>query len=306
MVKDGIPALNRPELIDAAGAGYLDGAEPVFGVAINGEARAYPYRIMDWHEMLNDVVGGVPISLAYCTLCGAGILYDTRVTGRAAPFEFGSSGLLYRSNKLMYDQQTGSLWNQFTGRPVVGPLTGSGITLTVLPLVTSTWKDWRAAHPDTRVLARRTGYRRDYSPGAAYGEYFASPSLMFPALSGDARLAPKDEVFGLRVTGAARAWPLSAFAGGRVINDRLGAIPLVLIGDAATRTVRAYRSRGQPFEVSGNDPAIIISEGQPWRVTETVLLGPDGQKLSRLPGHLAYWFAWSGYHGRTGLYGSGQ
>ncbi|MBT8446940.1 MAG: DUF3179 domain-containing protein [Gammaproteobacteria bacterium] len=303
VVKDGIPALIKPRHISAAEADYLDEAEPVFGVAVGGEARAYPYRIMDWHEMVNDVVGGVPVSLAYCTLCGAGILYDTRVTGRATPFVFGSSGLLYRSNKLMYDQQTGTLWNQFTGRPVVGPLTTSGIELNVLPLVTTTWKAWRDAHPDTRVLALETGYRRDYTPGAPYGDYFASDALMFPALTADTRLKPKDEVFGLRVTGAARAWPVSAFAGGRVINDRIGAIPVVLIGDADSRTVRAYRSRGRGFDKAGSDPGTIVSEGQRWQVTEAVLLGPSGQKLSRLPGHLAYWFAWSGYHGRTQLYG---
>jgi hypothetical protein len=98
----------------------------VFGVAIGGQARAYPLRIVNWHEMVNDTIAGVPVSLAYCTLCGAAILFDARAPGRDTPFTFGSSGLLYRSNKLMYDRQTGSLWNQFTGRPVLGALTLSG------------------------------------------------------------------------------------------------------------------------------------------------------------------------------------
>src|SRR5712692_4251583 len=105
--------------------------------------------------MINDVVGGVPVSLAYCTLCGAGILFDGRIGGRTEPFTFGSSGLLYRSNKLMYDRQTDSLWNQFTGRPVVGPLTGSKIDLKVLPLVQTSWSDWRSRHKNTRVLILR-------------------------------------------------------------------------------------------------------------------------------------------------------
>ena len=111
VVKDGIPALVNPKHTNADEAYYLTDDELVFGVAINGDARAYPLRIMDWHEMFNDVVGGVPVALAYCTLCGSGILYDTRVAGRAEPFEFGSSGFLYRSHKLMYDQATHSLWN---------------------------------------------------------------------------------------------------------------------------------------------------------------------------------------------------
>ena len=136
VLKDGIPALINPAHIGSSEADYLLDDELVFGVQINGDARAYPLRILDWHEMFNDVVGGVPVALAYCTLCGSGILYDTRVPNRAEPFVFGSSGFLYRSNKLMYDQQTHSLWNQFTGRPVVGPLTGSRIELEMLPEIT--------------------------------------------------------------------------------------------------------------------------------------------------------------------------
>ena len=115
VTKDGIPALVNAEQIPAAEAAYLTDRELVFGVSLNGDSRAYPLRILDWHEMFNDVVGGVPVSLAYCTLCGSGILFDTRVPGRRKPFVFGSSGLLYRSNKLMYDTETESLWNQFTG-----------------------------------------------------------------------------------------------------------------------------------------------------------------------------------------------
>src|SRR5262249_22543445 len=155
----GIPALDQPKMIPAADAGYLNADDPVFGVEINGDARAYPLRIANWHEMVNDVVGGVPVSLAYCTLCGAGILFDGRVAGRAEPFNFGSSGLLYRSNKLMYDRQTDSLWNQFTGRPVMGRLTGSRIELKVLPVVLTSWSQWRAHHKDTLVLSLETGFR---------------------------------------------------------------------------------------------------------------------------------------------------
>ena len=132
---DGIPALDNPRMTTASAASYLNPDDPVFGVEINGDARAYPLRIANWHEMVNDVVGGVPVSLAYCTLCGSGILFDGRVAGRAEPFTFGSSGLLYRSNKLMYDRQTDSLWEQFAGHPVTGKLTGSKIELKLLLLV---------------------------------------------------------------------------------------------------------------------------------------------------------------------------
>ena len=244
--------------------------------------------------MFNDVVGGVPVALAYCTLCGSGILYDTRVPGRDQPFEFGSSGFLYRSNKLMYDQETHSLWNQFTGRPVVGPLTGSGIELEVLPVTITSWQDWRTRHPGTKVLSLDTGYERDYRPGRPYGEYFASADLMFPVLVPDERLAPKDYVFALRADGHQRAWSLDEFAGGRVINAKVGDLPVVLVGDAATRTVRAYASDGREF-AAGSEPTTLVADAQNWQIEENALVGPDGERLERLPGHIAYWFAWQGF-----------
>jgi hypothetical protein len=299
VIKDGIPALTNPPLILASAASYLRADDLVFGVAINRDVRAYPLRIMDWHEMFNEVIGGVAVSLAYCTLCGSGILFETSVEGRPQPFVFGSSGFLYRSNKLMYDTATHSLWNQFTGRPVVGPLTGSGIVLKTRPVVIASWADWRERHPGTKVLALETGHRRDYSSGAAYGRYFASPELMFPTNVDQSRLRQKDYVFALRSSGAEKAWPLTLFEGGAVINDRAGVLDIVLIGDAATRTVRAYRSEGLAFEKG--PAADQVKRGQEvWRVTEEALIGPGGRSLSRLPGHVAYWFAWSGYFGRDG------
>ena len=101
--------------------------------------------------MFNEVIGGVPVALAYCTLCGSGILFETQIEGRDRPFVFGSSGLLYCSNKLMFDRETDSLWNQFTGKPVVGPLVDSGIQLKVRPVVITNWARWRDSHPKTGI-----------------------------------------------------------------------------------------------------------------------------------------------------------
>lgn len=291
---DGIPALDNPTMIAAAAATYLNPDDAVFGVEINGDARAYPLRIANWHEMVNDIVGGVPVSLAYCTLCGAGILFDGRVTGRDQPFTFGSSGLLYRSNKLMYDRQTDSLWNQFTGRPVMGALTGSSVELQVLPVALTSWQHWRARHPDTRVLALDTGFVRDYRPGVAYKEYFASPRLMFPALVKDKKLGQKDLVFGVRVPGGVKAWPLADFTDGAVVNDRVGFVDVVLIGDPQGRGARAYQADGRRF-ARGSALDELTSGDARWRVTESGLIGPKGESLPRLPGHVAYWFAWAGY-----------
>jgi hypothetical protein len=290
---DAIPTIDNPKMVSAVDAEYLNPDDLVFGVEIDGDARAYPLRIVNWHEMVNDVVGGMPVSLAYCTLCNAGILFGTQVAGRDKPLTFGTSGLLFRSNKLMYDRATDSLWNQFTGRPVVGPLVGSDISLKVLPLVTTQWRLWRAKHPTSKVLSLDTGFSRDYGPDVAYHDYFNSKDLLFPAAVKDRRLQQKDIVFGIRAAGGTKAWPLSVFAGGKVIHDRVGQVDVVLIGNAEQRTVRAYEAKGHKFTITAAD-LLRASDGY-WRITEDALVHSDGKTLARLPGHLAYWFAWSGF-----------
>lgn len=296
VAKDGIPALTAPAFVPAREATWLWDGEPVFGVAIGGDVRAYPHRIMDWHEMANDTVGGVPLALAYCTLCGSGVLYETSVPGRATPLEFGSSGLLYRSNKLMYDRETQSLWNHFTARPVIGPLSDSGIVLRTRPVAVMRWRDWRQRHADTRVLSLDTGHRRDYTPGKPYGTYFSTPGLMFPTNTPDTSLAPKDVVFVVRAAEGMRAWPVKAFAEGRVLNDAVGRQSLVLVGDGRGETVRAFEGGGLAFtpriEGSGAAPVALFDQtGGRWGVTEEALVAADGRRLARVAGHNAYWFA---------------
>lgn len=297
VVKDGIPSLDNPALIAADEADWLRGDDLVFGVAVGGDARAYPLRIMGWHEMFNDVIGGVPLALAYCTLCGSGILFETKVRGRARPFVFGSSGFLYRSNKLMFDRQTHTLWNQFTGQPVVGPLADSGIELVQRPVVIAPWADWRAANPGTRVLSLETGHRRDYGSGVVYRSYFASPDLMFPARSDTRRLARKDYVFGIRRFGAAKAWPVDAFRRRPVINDAVGDLAVVVIGDTEGRTARAYERGGLSFVQKGG--ALIDGQGRRWTMGEEALTTEGAAALPRVAGHVAYWFAWDGYLGEA-------
>ncbi|MEM8632116.1 MAG: DUF3179 domain-containing protein [Pseudomonadota bacterium] len=295
--KDGIPSLDNPNLVTAEAASYLKDDDLIFGVAINGDVRAYPLRIMGWHEMFNEVIGGVPVALAYCTLCGSGILFETQLPGRPAPFVFGSSGFLYRSNKLMFDRETHSLWNQFTGKPVMGPLWNSGIELRQRPVVITRWDAWRKDNPDTRVLSLQTGHRRDYGSGVVYNDYFASDDLMFPTAVDQRLHKQKDYVFGLRVQGGAKAWPLEAFIDRRVINDEVAGLPVVLIGDAKTRTVRAYaRGDAQQFSAAAGG-ALKDANGQTWRVGEESLTGPGGLSHARMAGHIAYWFAWNGYLG---------
>ena len=321
---DGIPPLDRPRLLRAGEADYLEPADPVFGLVVNGDARAYPLRIMDWHEMANDVVGGVPISLAYCTLCGAAIAYDGRAPD-GETYTFGTSGLLYRSNKLMYDRTTHTLWNQFTGEPVLGPLVGAldsegePLRLDLFPLVVSTWHDWRTRHPETRVLDIETGYFRPYENGAAYGRYFADYDTAYPVWNRGDALPAKDFVYGLRAGGARKAFPISALAAERVVNDRVGDRAVVLVTSRAVHTqdtsggiaivyssggeVRAFERGELSFAPGDGADTLIDGDGGVWRVTEEALLGPAGERLARLSGHLSYWFSWSAFHPDTEVYG---
>ena len=294
VVVDGIPSLNNPYLIEANEAEYLDDDSLVFGVSINGDARAYPLRIMGWHEMFNETIGGVPVALAYCTLCGAGILYETQIEGREKELVFGSSGFLYRSNKLMFDRETNSLWNQFTGEPVSGPLVDSDIRLKTRPVAITTWGDWKDKNPSTKVLSLTTGFLRNYDEGVVYNSYFASDDLMFPAVVNEENLKAKEYIFGIRDVAQQKAWPLKAFAEEPVINDALGAQNLVLIGNPDSRTVRAY-DRGE-ISFEGSEDA-LTGGGKNWQVTEEAIVADDGTKLARVAGHIAYWFGWNSYYG---------
>ncbi len=294
--KDGIPALFGPPFIPAAEADYMTAKEPVFGVSINGDTRAYPFRILDWHEMANDIVGGVPVSLAYCTMCGAGILYDTRKTG-GGHFTFGSSGLLYRSNKLMYDHQTNTLWNHMTGEPSMGPLTGKDVRLKALPLTVTTWGDWLKRHPDTKVISRQTGYQRRYTPGAAYGDYFSSPDLRFPVWnkpSNEPGLADKDWMWVVIADGARKAFVLNRLMDQRLHLARIGEADAAIFADPSSGAVRAYRTDGRKLALE--DGRIVDESGTGFTMTEDALFGQDGQsRFDRLPGHRTYWFSWGSF-----------
>lgn len=302
---EGIPALDRPRAIPADKAGYLDDGEQVFGVSVKGERRAYPLRILGWHEMANDVVGGEPVTLSYCTLCGSGVLFGTRRQG-TDPFTFGTSGLLYRSNKLMIDRQTGTLWSNLTGEPVLGPVARDPEPLPVLPLTLTTWKDWRTRNPDTTVLAldrqlaERWGY--DYSPGAADRKRKGVSFPSGPAGPGSADLDPGAEIFAVRLRGRAKAYLLALVLRERVINDRVGENPLVLVGDSQSGAVRAYRSGGRTFRPGSRPDELVDETGAVWTAGEDSLRSREAAPLERIPGHQAFWFGWYSFFPESELY----
>ncbi len=306
---DGIPSLDEPEQVPAAAAAYLADGERVFGVALGGEARAYPLRVLSWHEMLNDVVGGRPVTLSYCTLCGSGILYDT-ATPRGA-YTFGTSGLLYRSNKLMYDRQSYSLWSNLTGEAVVGRAANGRRRLELLPMTLTTWGEWRRRHPRTTALAldremeRRWGF--SYQPGAADR---ARRGVSFPVWQQSDRLDRQEEVYALRVGDAAKAYPLRLLRGRQVVNDRLGGVALVLVVDAASLGVRAYRRGETTFRPGPADDRLSDAAGRVWVVAEEELrpepATPGLEPLPRLPGHVAFWFGWYGFYPQTEVWDGGD
>ncbi len=185
--KDGIPALEQPPF-DAPSQTPLKDDEMVLGVLINGEAKAYPYGILNWHEIVNDTVGGVPVSVTYCPLCETGIVFDRRMDGKETTF--GVSGKLFQSCLVMYDRLTGTLWSQPWGMGVVGPHVNE--SLKRYPAVRTTLGLWKALHPGTQVLSPNTGYDRDYFR-YPYGSYYTSDELVFPVRNTDhVSGSPKD------------------------------------------------------------------------------------------------------------------
>jgi hypothetical protein len=299
--QDGIPPLRQPDMISAALADYLADSDIVFGLEINGDVRAYPRRILGWHEMFVDDVGGVPVVGVYCTLCGTMILYQTRVAGQ--DHELGTSGFLYRSNKLMYDRATQSLWNTLWGKPVVGPLVDSDIVLPRLSVVTTNWGEWRRRHPETRVLSLATGAVRDYREGAAYRDYYATDALMFQVPGLDTRLRNKAEVLGLvfpQYPDQPLAIAADYLAQHPVYHDQVGELRFVVVTDASGAN-RVYEARDLRF-VAWDGAATLRDEGgNAWQLTEAQLRREDGQVLHRLPAHRAFWFGWYSAYSHTRL-----
>ncbi len=299
--QDGIPPLRQPAMVTADHAEYLDDENIVFGIVINGDARAYPKRILAWHEMFVDRIGGVDFVGVYCTLCGAVILYEAQHQGTL--YQLGTSGFLYRSNKLMYDRDTQSLWNTTWGEPVIGPLVGKDIRLKRSYLVTTTWGEWRRRHPETTVLSLNTGFSRNYDEGEAYREYFATDDLMFSISTSDDRLKNKSEVLALLLPERdPQPLAISAEFLNRhpVFTERQGAQSFVVLTDMSGAN-RVYDSTGVHFVAYDSNATATDSKGVHWKVGEDDLSATGGRRLARLPAHRAFWFGWHAAYPHTRL-----
>ncbi len=265
--KDGIPAILKPKFISAEQATFLKNHDRVLGFVYQGQVRAYPIKILNWHEIVNDRIGGASIVVTYCPLCGTGMVFDAEVNERK--LTFGVSGLLYQSDMLLYDHQTESLWSQIKSEAVTGSLTGTRLKL--LASTHTNWESWKARHPKTRVLSDDTGYRRNYDRDPYQG-YETSIRLMFDVKSTNRKYHPKEKVIGLELGKVFKAYPFSELDKVESpVKDVLGKTVVRIFYDRKTRT------------------AVILDEND-----------------RPLPSVTGFWFAWYAFHPETRVFSAEQ
>ena len=261
--RDGIPSLDYPELIAADDATYLNGRDRVLGISINGVARAYPIRILNYHEIVNDVVGGTSVVVTYCPLCGSGTAFEAAINGRN--HEFGVSGLLYNSDVLMYDRETISLWSQLMVQAVSGPMKGT--RLQQLPLSHTSWQEWVERYPETLVLSSKTGYSRNYRVDP-YPNYGRNGRLYFPVAHTSKKYRRKEIVMGLEIDNRFKAYVFKELGkGASRFDDEFAGSEFIIEFDAENQTARIVKSDG-----------------------------------SEIPTTTAFWFAWYAFHPETEIY----
>ncbi len=307
---DGIPPVDDPTFLRAEDVDFVEDGEAVLALEIDGDARAYPVQIMTWHEIVNDTVGGAPVTVSFCPLCNSAIAYDRRLDGRV--LDFGTSGMLYNSALVMYDRQTETLWSHFTAEAIVGALTGS--TLETIPVATVSWADFRDAHPEGLVLSRETGHLRDYgrNPYPGYDEPGEAPFLFDGEVDG--RLAVKERVIGIRDGDRGVAVRTTELAEGGVVEVELGARDLVVwlqpgtasaLDDATVSGGRDVGATGV-FEpvvdgrrltfVRTTDGFVDDQTRSRWDILGRAVDGPlRGASLEGYPHVDTFWFAWAAF-----------
>jgi hypothetical protein len=322
---DGIPPIDRPAFEPARQVDWLAPPEPVAVVRLNGQAKAYPLQILVWHEIVNDTVGGIPVSVTYCPLCNTAISYR-RPTIQGEVTTFGTSGKLYNANLVMYDRATRSLWPQALGQAVTGPLTGARLERVATELVA--WADFRAGFPDGQVLSRQTGVQRPYgrNPYPLYDRKGSSPFLFDG--TPDPRLDAVDRILGLTVGARHLAVPyqrlaVRAQAGTTAVNLELAGTPLLVVWRAgatsaldqesitASRAVgaaTAFRRRlgpdGRTLAFSVRDGRVVDTHtGSVWDQFGRATSGPlAGQQLHPATATDSFWFDWAAFHPDTDIW----
>ena len=317
--RDGIPSIDDPQFISPAEAAeWLAGNEPVIVVEFNGDARAYPLQILTWHEIVNDTVGGVPLIVTFCPLCNSAIVFERTLDGE--PVEFGTSGLLRKSDLVMYDRKTETLWQQFTGEGLIGDLAGA--QLTFLPSAIISFDNFREAHPDGVILSRETGFGRNYgrNPYAGYDTIGNNPFLFDGEL--DERLPAVARVVTVSLPNSIDvAYPLATLFEQGVINDVQGEQNLVVfhVGGTASALGAAVIADAEDVGATGvfdpvlagqmltfrkdGDTILDNETGSSWNIVGQAIAGElAGQQLSRLVHGDHFWFSWAAFRPETVIY----
>jgi hypothetical protein len=300
--KDGIPSIDDPKFVDATDADFVSDSHTVIGLEINGETKAYPLFILVWHEIVNDMIGGVPVSVTYCPLCYTNQVFERTLDGKEV--EFGTSGKLYNSNLVMYDRLTDSYWSQALGKAITGELTGQ--ELKIIPFDVITWGDWKTIHPDSKILTTDTGHLRAYGVDP-YGDYYTDPRIIFPVDHRDERLHPKEIILGFRESGIYKAYGQNDIENSMVINDKVANTPLLLTS-LYPQNARAFERTldGTVLDFEFKDGMIIDTQtNSEWNYDGLAISGTlEGSQLPRMPFNPGFWFEWVAFHPETELYGA--
>ena len=299
-LRDRIKPIYEPRYEPVEGCDWLDDQDTVIGyVSLSGGAFAYPLKIMNFHEIVNDLIDGVPVLVSYCPLCFSGVVYSRVLDGQV--LLFGNTSALYQSDMVMYDHQTGSYWFQVIGRAIVGPLTSK--QLEPLPSTTTTWGQWKALHPDTRVLSRNLGllstvfgnpYARD--PFVGYADSVNRGGFAFPVTKErlDDRLLPGDKVFAIQVGESHKAYALMSRSD-EVVNDEVGGKEVLVIHRSEGPTGFAYLRtlEGQTFSFNLTDGVVQdTGTGSLWDDSGRAVSGPmAGAELTPVPSRTSFWFS---------------
>lgn len=301
--KDGIPSIDNPKFSNASEIDFLSDEDLVIGVKVGEDIRAYPHPILDWHEIVNDKIGGLPLAVTYCPLTGTAIGWKREVKGQETTF--GVSGLLYNTNLIPYDRNTDSRWSQMLLKSVNGNLSGTEIE--TYPLIETTWKTWKQLFPNSKVLNTNTGFSRSYGV-YPYGNYRTNNNfLIFPVTPEDKRLPQKDRGLGIIVENKAKFYPLNKFNSGSVSveEDQFQGLDLVVVGSAEQNFIMAFDRRlpdgkilqFQAINQTGQAVVMKDDEGNEWNVFGEAVAGlRKGTQLKAVEGYIGYWFAWGAFY----------
>ncbi|NIM49804.1 MAG: DUF3179 domain-containing protein [Gemmatimonadales bacterium] len=316
--KDGIPAIDNPKFVSIREADrWLDDREPVAVVSLGGEAKAYPLQILIWHEIVNDLVGGIPVAVTYCPLCNTALAFDRRFDDRV--LDFGTTGRLRHSDLVMYDRQTETWWQQAVGKGIVGDYAGRKLEFVSAPVVN--WKTFKDTHPHGKVLSRDTGHRRPYgdNPYQGYDDPHGSPFSWAFRRRADNRLPAMERVVALSLGWETVAYPFSSLQKKRVVNDEVGDKPIVVLWAPGTASAlddreiargrdvgasgvfsRQVGSRTLNFEPAGEGLFRDRETKSTWNILGRAISGElAGTELKPVPHGNHFWFAWAVFQPET-------